>query len=163
MSKWHRKCHSTNSKEFIKKSKVSMRLHGNALKKRPLLIMCRDKNWPTWPEGPGDEDGLSRTWTPCHRDKKYPEKVTKHSHGMTIYPVDKWVVGGILLGDFKPDQLREHMKNISPENCVPFLSSQSFESKYSFNLEKYTGMYSRKFTLRTTNHVLWPNHGLGPS
>ena len=31
------------------------------------------------------------------------------------------------------------MKNISPENCVPFLSSQSFESKYSFNLEKYTG------------------------
>ena len=45
----------------------------------------------------------------------------------------------ILLGEYKPDQLREHMKNISPENCVAFLSSQSFESKYSFNLEKYTG------------------------
>ena len=58
---------------------------------------------------------------------------------MTIYPVEKWVVGGILLGEYKPDQLREHMKNISPENCVAFLSSQSFESKYSFNLEKYTG------------------------
>ena len=69
------------------------------------------------------------------------QKVTKHSHGMTIYPVEKWVVGGILLGEYKPDQLREHMKNISPENCVAFLSSQSFESKYSFNLEKYTGRY----------------------
>ena len=75
--------------------------------------------------------------------KDYPRKVTKHSHGMTIYPVEKWVVGGILLGDYKPDQLREHMKNISPENCVAFLSSQSFESKYSFNLEKYTGRYPR--------------------
>ena len=62
---------------------------------------------------------------------------------MTIYPVEKWVVGGILLGEYKPDQLREHMKNISPENCVAFLSSQSFESKYSFNLEKYTGRYPR--------------------
>ena len=66
---------------------------------------------------------------------------------MTIYPVEKWVVGGILLGEYKPDQLREHMKNISPENCVAFLSSQSFESKYSFNLEKYTGRYPR-----ITNH-----------
>ena len=72
---------------------------------------------------------------------------------MTIYPVDKWVVGGILLGDFKPDQLREHMKNISPENCVPFLSSQSFESKYSFNLEKYTGRYSQT---RATDHEKCP-------
>ena len=71
---------------------------------------------------------------------------------MTIYPVEKWVVGGILLGEYKPDQLREHMKNISPENCVAFLSSQSFESKYSFNLEKYTGRYPRT-NLRTMRNV----------
>ena len=63
------------------------------------------------------------TWQ-CLEEKAAAHNVTKHSHGMTIYPVEKWVVGGILLGDYKPDNLRGHMKMISPDNCVPFLSSQ---------------------------------------
>ena len=82
-------------------------------------------------------------WT-CLEEKPAVRNVTEISAKMAIYPSHKWISGGALVQ--KPTSSkdlitasRNYLLEMTPKNCITFLSSQNHLNANEFNMEQYSG------------------------
>ena len=82
-------------------------------------------------------------WT-CLEEKPATRNVTEISAKMAIYPPHKWISGGAMVQEPKSGQdlataSRNYLLEMTPSNCITFLSSQNHDNITDFNMEKYSG------------------------